>query len=383
MMIKIIMIHSQYKIYLVVMAFLLCHNIRAQETKLTKSISKSFETSDRLNLEITNKYGNVIIETWSKNEVSIKIEILSFGKDENSAKKLMDRVEFDFKQSSDYLEIESVFDRKKSFFKDMMNAIGDYSASILSKHKLQVNYELNVPESIASLTIDNRFGDVHIGEIDGRFNITIAHGDLRINNIADHSRLTVNYGKVRIKEANELNLSMKGSELELETARKLKLRSSSSTIFIGEVSILDIESTNDNLEINEVKDISGTANFSEVSISNLKESCRIDQSYGALTIKNVTEDFASIRLKGKSTDYSLRFPKTSNFNARIYARDDKLNIIDFPGDREKRYLDDKSKFVRVTGSFGAGNEERKLNIDAQNGEVKIDFVDVLPETYNK
>ncbi len=383
MIIKIMKMHSQYKIYLVVMALLLSHGIRAQETKLTKSISKSFETSDRLDLEITNKYGNVIVETWSKNEVSVKIEILSYGKDENAAEKLMDRVEFDFKQSSDYMEIESVFDRKKSFFKDMMNAIGDYSASIMSKHKLQVNYELNVPESIASLTIDNRFGDVHIGEIDGRLNITIAHGDLRVNNIADHSRLTVNYGKARIKEANELNLSMKGAELELEKVQKLKLKSSSSTVFIGEVSILDIESTNDNIEVKEVRDLSGVANFSELSISNLKESCRIDQSYGALTIKNVTDDFTSIRLKGKSTDYNLRFSKNSNFNTRIYARDDKLSIVDFPGDRKKRYMDDKSKFVRLTGVFGTGSEERKLNIDAQNGQVKIDFVDVLPETYNK
>ena len=105
MIIKIMKRNLQFKIYLVLMALLICHDTRAQETKLSKSIDKTFEVSDRLDLEITNKYGNVIIDTSPRNEVSLKIEILAFGKDENAAEKLMDRVEFDFKQSSDSLEV--------------------------------------------------------------------------------------------------------------------------------------------------------------------------------------------------------------------------------------------------------------------------------------
>jgi len=365
------------------MALLICHDIRAQETKLSKSIDKTFDVSNRLNLEITNKYGNVIIETWSKNEVSLKIEILAYGKDENSAEKLMDRVEFDFKHSDEFLEIESVFDRKKSFFKDLINAVGDYSASLLSKHKLQVNYELTIPESTASITIDNRFGDVHLSDIDGRVNLTIAHGNLRANELKDYARLTMNYGKSKIKNINEVNMSLKGAELELEYVGKLNLNSSSSTIVIGKVMVIDLESTNDKIEINEVSDISGSANFTEMSISYLTDRCRLNQSYGEMIIKNIHESFISIRLNGKSTDYTLSFSKRSSFKIRIYARDDKLTIADFPGHREKRYMDDKSKFVRVTGTFGSSSDERKLNIDAQNGEVSIDFIEVLPETYNK
>ena len=365
------------------MAVLFCHDIRAQETKLSKSIDKTFEVSGRLSLEITNKYGNVIIETWPRNEVSLKIEIIAYGKDGSAAEKLMDRVEFDFKHSSDFLEVESVFDRKKSFFKDLLNAVGDYSASLLSKHKLQVNYELNIPETTASITIDNRFGDIHLGDVEGRLNITLAHGNLRANKIEDYSRLSVNYGKAKIKEVNEVNMSLKGAELELDYSGKLNLQSSSSAVFIGKVMVLDIESTNDKIEINEVSDISGSANFSELTISHLNEICKLNQSYGELTIKNVPGNFKSIRLNGKSTDYDLKFSRNSSFETRIYARGDKLMITEYPGQREKRYMDEKSKFVQITGFFGSDQDERKLNIDAQNGEVIIDFIDVLPETYNK
>jgi hypothetical protein len=357
------------------MALIFCHDGWAQEIKITKSIDKTFKVDDRLNLEITNKYGNVIIDTWSKNEVSLKIEILAYGKDRDAAEKLMDRVEFDFKQASDFLQVESVFDRKKSFFKDLINTVGDYSASLLSNHKLQVNYELNIPESAASVTVDNRFGDVHLGDIEGRITVTLAHGNLKANKMVDYSRVNINYGNAKIQEINEGRISLKGAELELDFGQKIDLESSSSTITIGKVSIFDLQSTNDKININEVRDISGSANFTELAVGTMNESCRLNQSYGGMKISYIPNSFTSIRLDGKSTDYELNFSNKSSFESRIYTRDDKINLADYPGQREKRYVDEKSKFVQITGYFGSKNSDHNVNIDAQNGEVKIDFID--------
>ena len=373
----------QYKLYLVFLALMYSQSIQAQETKLSKSIDRNFDVTERMNLEISNKYGNVIIETWPKNEVSVKIEILAYGKDDNAAERLMDRVEFDFKHSDDFLEIESVFDRKKSFFKDLINSIGDYSASLMSKHKLQVNYELQIPENAASITITNRFGDVHLSSLDARLNLTIAHGDVKLNNMQDYSRLNLNYGKARIKDAGELNIALKGAELELDNIYKLDLKSSSSKVKIGAVTHADLESTNDEIEITEVRDITGEVNFSNVKIQYLVESCRLPQNYGELEIENIDPNFKSIRLNGKSTDYKLDFMKNSSFQVSIYARDDKLMFEDAPGKLEKRYMDEKTKFVQLNGYVNSESTEQKLNINAQNGEVNIGFTEVLPETYNK
>ena len=365
------------------MTIFVSHEINAQETRLSKSIDKSFKVSDRMGLDITNKYGSVIIDTWSRDEVSLKIEIVAYGKDASAAEKLIDRVEFDFKQSSDFLEIESVFDRKKSFFKDLLNAVSDYSASLLSKHKLQVNYELTIPENASSITVDNRFGDVHMNNTGGRLNVTIAHGNFRANELKDYSRLNVSYGKAKMRELHEANMSLKGAELELEFAGKLDIKSSSSTIIVNKALEIDLESTNDKIEIDEVADITGSANFTDLKIYNLSNACRLTQNYGEMTVKNISDSFGSIRLNGKSTDYVLVFSNHSRFEARIYARDDKLKIADYPGQREKRYMDDRSKFVRITGNFGANVSESKLDINAQNGEVSVNFTEVQPETYNK
>ena len=362
---------------------LLCHISWGQETKLSKTIDRSFAFSDRPDIEITNKYGSIIIDTWQQNEVQLKIEILAYGKDETAAEKLMNKVEFDFKHTKDYLEIESVFDRKKSFFRDLVNAVGDYSASLLSKQKLQVNYELTIPESVSSVSIENKFGDVHMDDVNGRVDLTVAHGDLRTNNLEDFSRINVNYGKVRIKTVNEAEVLLKGAELEVEFAGKLNLNTSSSDITIDEALVIDLESTNDKIQINSVRDLSGSANFTEISISHLAEMCRINQSYGSLTVRHLPGSFRAVSLHGKSTDYTISISDGANFDSKIYAREDKLTIRDFPGKREKIYMDDKSKFVQISGPFGLIESESTLHIDAQNGEVFIEFEDTSADANSK
>jgi hypothetical protein len=362
---------------------MISHIVFGQEIKLSKSIDRSFAVSDGLNIEITNKYGSVIIDTWDQNEVALKIEILAYGKDESSAEGLMERVEFDFKYTNDFLGIESVFDRKKSFFRDLMYAVGDYSASLLSKHKLQINYELTIPESIGAVSIDNKFGDVHLGDVEGKVDLTIAHGDLRGSNFNDFSSLHASYGKVRIKKINEADVSLKGAELDVEFAGKLNLSTSSSSVTIGEVLVVDLESTNDEIQIASVRDISGSANFSDISISYLTETCRIDQNYGSMHVKHLQGSFRSMKLHGKSTDYRITISDAANFDSKIYARDDKLTIRDFPGKREKRFMDDNSKFVQVSGIFGLTASESTLQIDAQKGEVFIDFEETPVDAHNK
>ncbi len=372
-----------FSIMLLGAALLSAQLVSAQETRLSKSISRSFPVSGRLNLEITNKYGHVIIETHAKNEVALKIEILAFGKDQSSASKLMERVEFDFKNTADYLEVESVFDRKQNLFKEMMNSLNDYSASLLSNHKLQVNYEISIPENTASVNVINRFGDVNVGDVNARIDVTVAHGNLRLNDVDQFSRINMNYGKAKINRIREASIDLKSAELDLGAAEKLTLTSSSSTVQIGSVAYADLQSTNDKITIESASNISGNVNFTTLNLYFLQEDIRLDQSYGEVTIKGIHPAFNDIRFTGKSTDYSLYFPKSSAFDVKIYTRDDKLVLPEFPGKIQKRYTDEKSKFVEATGFVGKENSGRKVSIDAQGGLVKLVFVDPAKETYNK
>jgi hypothetical protein len=254
---------------------------------------------------------------------------------------------------------------------------------VLSNHKLQVNYEITIPENTASVTVINRFGDVNISDVSARIDVTVAHGNLRLNDVDQFSRINMNYGKAKISRIREASIDLKSAELDLGAAEKLNLTSSSSTVQIGSVAFADLQSTNDKITIESAGTISGDVNFTTLNLYFLEEDIRLDQSYGEVAIKGVDAAFNDIRLTGKSTDYTLFFPKNSTFDLRVFTRDDKLVLPDFPGKIKKRYTDEKSKFVEATGYIGKENSGRKVNIDAQGGLVKLVFVDPAKENYNK
>ena len=107
----------------------------ADDTKLTKTISKAYRVPLNVQLEIRNKYGTITVNTWNKDSVSAKIEITAYGKNQSNVSKELDRVEIEFVNNRDFLLIETVLDRKSGFFAELWNNIGDYSKNLLSKNQ--------------------------------------------------------------------------------------------------------------------------------------------------------------------------------------------------------------------------------------------------------
>ena len=70
------------------------------DAKLTKTVSRSFKVLPETELEINNKYGDVIINDWDQDSVSIVITITAFGKDDEAAKRLIDRTATNFNTSA-------------------------------------------------------------------------------------------------------------------------------------------------------------------------------------------------------------------------------------------------------------------------------------------
>src|SRR5690606_33752892 len=80
----------------------------AQQTTLVKTIEQSFQVNPSATLEVNNKYGGIVVNGWDQDKVAVNIRITTFGKTSYDTEKLMDRVEFDFNVTRDYVIIETV-----------------------------------------------------------------------------------------------------------------------------------------------------------------------------------------------------------------------------------------------------------------------------------
>ncbi len=336
-----------------------------------KGMSESYEVGSSPIIEISNKYGQVIVNTWDKNEVKVDVVVTAYGKSSSSTEKILDRVDFDFNQVNNYLILKTIFDRKSGLFKDLLTNIGDYGKSLLSKNKLDVDYEVFVPAN-SILKIENKFGDVYVSDLSNNCTLNISNGNLKAKNLSGNVHTAISFGNAFFSELNTGDLELKVADIEIEEANDLTISSSSSKILIYKAENARINSRNDKYQIKDINHIYGQSTFSKIEIDNINGKSDLEMSYGFLTIHSINHKFEKIQLKGKSTDFTLKFENGSYFNTSLTAKEDNLIIPKKLSNVDVGYTDEKEHIVSVKGTIGTKNSTPSLVlINAQKGDVKL------------
>ncbi len=345
----------------------------AQQTTLVKTIEQSFQVNPSATLEVNNKYGGIVVNGWDQDKVAVNIRITTFGKTSYDTEKLMDRVEFDFNVTRDYVIIETVLDRRKGVFADFFSTIGDYSKALLSKNTIDIDFEVFVPRG-ASVDLKNRFGDIVLNDLNGKASVSLAHGNLKAGEMSGFSRLQVSYGNISLSRMDKGFINIRGGELDLPVSGKVNVRSSASRLFLKEAAELSLESTSDKVMITRVGSIKGRGSFSNIEIQELTDYCDFDQSYGALFVRAIKKDFSVVKLTGKSADFTVNVLHGASFSADITAREDKLLLVEKPEDMERVYTDEKQRYVNVRGFYGNDADSKSVvKINALYSSVSFDY----------
>ncbi len=367
-----------YKGILALFALGLASTICMATSERTRTVERSFKVPGNVNIELTNKYGPVVINTWDNDSVKIKVDITAFGKNLNQATKTINRIDIDFNNNGDFLTIESVFDRSSGFFKELWNNIGDYSQTLLSRNKLRIEYEVYVP-SFANLDIENKFGDVYLSEMSGRVNVDLSHGNLRANNLNNSTTININFGDATIKSIDNGVLIPKVANVTVQRVGRIDIESSSSTVHIKQANRIKMSSVSDKgFRIDDVRTVTGKSNFSKITIGSLTGSADLNMNYGEININNVRYDFSRIDLTGKSTDMRLTFHDQSYLAVDLETKEDRMDIPR-TGQMQREYIDDKEKYISVTGFMGIKSQKPgALKVDSFNGDLEIRFAPPSP-----
>lgn len=347
------------------------------DTKLTKTIDRDFGFPKNGYLELINKYGQIVINTWAKDSVVVKVTITSYGKDYSDAEKMLDRVDIDFRKTNQYLTIETILDRKSGFFKEVWNNISDYSKTLLSKSKIEIDYEIFMPES-ASLDIVNKFGDIYIQEISGKCDINLMHGNLRANKFNAHSSIEVGYGDVRLKYLHEGLLILKGVEADIMKLGNVEVRSSSSEVNVREADKITLDSRSDKqFAVGKLNSLTGKATFSKIDVQELEKMLDMNMNYGEIHVGAIPFSFTKVNLSAKYADVTLDFLPNSYLEVDISAKGETLSLPRENAKLETQYTDDKQKFVRVRGRIGSKtNYPGNVYINSSGGDVTINLTSV-------
>lgn len=172
-------------------------NKKKYEFVKKKSVNKSYNVSSSDKLNIQNSFGSVKVNTWSRNEIKVDVDIEVSANTDALAQKMLDRISVNDDKSGREISFETKM-------KDINNKKDE-------KSTMEINYTISMPEGNA-LKVQNEFGSTTIPDFKGEVDLTSKFGSLTAGNLSNIKGIHVEFGKANLANINSAPVTIKFSK---------------------------------------------------------------------------------------------------------------------------------------------------------------------------
>lgn len=341
--------------------------------KYSKSIEKVFPINAKGEVVIINKYGNLEMNTWNKNEVQIKVEIVVNATSESVAEDVFKTISLEFEGNRSVVKAETVIETKNDYWWNWGKNL---------KSDFEINYEVYVP-STCSVNFDNKYGNISMMDLANNAVITLKYGDLTMGDLDGDLTLDLGYGnafigavedvqaevkysKVRCDYAKDFVGETKYSGLTLNSARNLTIESKYDNYNLGEIGELVNEGKYDNFVIDKVGTISLETKYSDLKVGQLDRALSAELSYGGIKVKNLGKGFEEVSIESDYAGIQFDLEGGAKFDLSLSAKYVDINLTDkIDTDVEE---DGSEKYIQ--GRYNGGGKS-KIYLEMNYGFLKI------------
>lgn len=342
--------------------FLLAFSLSAQE--VTKEFHKEFKAGNLTTLDINNRYGDVVIQSWEKDQVVIDVKVVVDIPDRSRAEKLIGYIDVQFNEGEKLISAKTVIDDKFNF-----------SGWGGGTRKFSIDYTIKMPVG-ANLTLTNKYGNTDLNEIHGLVNLDIKYGNLTAGNISRGnekplSTLNIAYGKASITEAGWLDVySRYSGSLQISKCQALLLDSRYSKLKIGETSSIVGESKYDNLGIEKINNLIIQGGYTSVTIGELTKKLNYAGSYGSLAVDKIPSGFESLDVDVHYMGIRLGIDESASYKIEGHSSYGGIKLNEENFKHEKHIIENNS--TTITGTVGKDSSPASnVKINAAYGQVKL------------
>jgi len=168
-----------------------------EDVRKQRLINKQYNVTADDKLRIDNSFGNVVVATWDKNEITVDIEISARASSEEKAQQIMNRI-----------EVKDGKDGNEIWFK---TKVGDINNNNNNNHGnrgrddnergFYIDYIIHMPAS-NRLAIENSFGKTEVPAFKGLVTLTSKFGSLNTGKLDNVDQIDVEFGKAFITSVN-------------------------------------------------------------------------------------------------------------------------------------------------------------------------------------
>lgn len=333
----------------------------------TKRIVRSFPLKDYTQVEISNKYGIVHINTWDKDSIRIEVQIDVISKNIDKLNRTMENVDIDFINTDYYVNVKTIFvDNSRNLLSDFTQTFFESDATV------KINYTVYMPAK-TDIEIDNKYGDIYCGNLNGDVKMSLSYGKLRANKFSGKTSLDLRTAKASINEIKKGSIICYYSELTIESAEILDIDSHDSNIEIEKIEGAKIVSRRDNYNFTRVSSLDIDGSFTDLKIGDIKDKIYATLKYGGLYIKDIHNSFSTININSKYTDLRFYFNSSAvTYNVDIVHKNSRIIYPKDISNLNEKLIDLSDKRYRTVGKVGTQVQTNSnLFITCDFGEIAL------------
>ncbi len=332
--------------------------------ELSETIEKQYKANQETNLALDNKYGNIDVFNWTKDEIYIKVTIEVESHSEESARRMLDDIDVEFSREGSDIRVTTVF---------ADNFMGGGIFNIFgNKGEFDIHYEVNIPESI-DLAVHNKYGDVFVNRLAGHALFDVKYGNLRVNTLTrgnekPHNEINLAYSNGKVKSCEWGRLDIKYSEVEIQKSKALIIYSRYSELSLEEGSSAVIDAKYDEYTLGHFSNLVGEAAYTEFEIEKITKSLDLDIKYTDVEVEKVPAGFEKIKIDSQYGDVEIGIAQGAGYS--LFAELDYCDI-DYPHTGAVNHVEEGSS-TEISGIVGNDkNPSSKVFIESKYGDVDL------------
>lgn len=325
------------------------------------------ETKGSPHILIVNRRGNVNIHGTGQPEIGAVIQKTIWAENESAARKIADRLKFQFTETDGQYELGSNLDSLPH-----------------SGHTIRLDMSFRVPKAtLTDVTDDN--GDIVVSNLKGNQTLTTRHGDVHANNIEGVLRIHKSTGATSVHKINgNVEIEGRGGDIAVRNVTgsvTVEGGFTGSTRFENIAQTLRYNSSRTNLNVQKLtgnlsmdmgdlqaNGVGGPFDLAtrdkDISLENFKYNVKIVNSNGDVHLRSAIPPTHPIQVTLKRGNITLALPPTSSFIINALSNNGDVSS-DFPGLKVSKQPPSPS----INGAYGKGGP--LIQLLSSYGDIRL------------
>lgn len=353
-----------YSILAITAAVLLSSATPVNSQELTRDFSKSFTVNASRTVDLSNRYGDINIETWDKNEVLIEVKVTVEMNSTERSERLLELIEIEFFESDSAIGAKTILDDR---FSSATRGVGS--------SRFRIDYMVKMPGQ-NGLTVANRYGNIKMNNHQGWVDIDLRYGNLFAGkltrgNVKPVNTISVSYGKANIDEANWLSTIVRyTNDFNITRVQAMTLDSRYSKIIVESAGSIVADSKFDNINIDEIRNLVVDGAYTSIKLATLTNSLKLNVRYGSFEATTVPAGFESISIDAAYCGVGLGIDRSAKYRLDARVTYGSLSYCEECVDIQKRIIESNSR--EVSGVAGSDKSPAAtVNINSSYGSVRL------------